>query len=184
MRIISGENRGRKLAQIEGWDIRPTADRVREAIFNILGPTIRHARVLDIFAGTGALGLEALSRGAASAVFVESAPASCKAITENINRCKKEDKALLLKQDATRLPYPLPMDQKDKFDLVFMDPPYDKGLVEDILTQEAFFTLLAPGARVMVEQSTKEPPVKTPAGLDIYRQKKYSKTRVTIFNAV
>ena len=176
MRIISGENRGRKLTQIKGWDIRPTSDRAREAIFNIIGPSIRDCRVLDLFAGTGALGLEALSRGACEAVFVEMAKASCDAVKENIQRCNQADRALLLNQDATLLAF---APSQAPFDLVFLDPPYDKGLVDQVLNHDQFLSLVTDDAMVVVEQSTKEPPLQIPKGLDIYRQKKYSKTRVT-----
>ncbi len=176
MRIISGQNRGRKLVEIKGWDIRPTSDRAREAIFNVIGPSIRGCRVLDLFAGTGALGLEALSRGARGAVFVETAKASCDAIKENIQRCRQANKTLLLKQDATLLTFVPP---QAPFDLIFLDPPYDKGLVDQVLNQDQFLRLVTDDAMVVVEQSTKEPQLQIPKGLDIYRQKKYSKTRVT-----
>lgn len=182
MRIIGGDNRGRKLAQIEGWDIRPTSDRVREALFNILGPAVRGCRVLDLFAGTGAFGLEALSRGAEHTVFVESASASCAAITENIQRCRRESQSLLVREDATTLPRAVR--RAAPFDIIFMDPPYHKDLAQTVLDREGFAELLAPDGVIIAEQAAKEPPLKAPAGLDIYRDKKYSKTRVTFFNAV
>jgi len=176
MRIISGLNRGRKLTQIQGRDIRPTSDRVREALFNIIGPAIRGQRVLDLFAGTGAFGLEALSRGAQSALFVDAAPASCEVIKKNIELCRMTDQATIVCHDLVNHPLPTSL---DSFDLIFMDPPYNKGYPEKILEKEGFMDLLSPGATIIVEQDFKEtlsPPLN---GLDIYRQKKYSKTLVS-----
>jgi 16S rRNA (guanine966-N2)-methyltransferase len=178
MRIISGNLRGRKLIEIRGNDIRPTPDRVREAIFNILGPGIRDARVLDLFAGTGAMGLEALSRGAHNAVFVDSALPSCAIIRKNIDLCKMAEKALLIHHDILHLSLPQGL-EADPFDLIFMDPPYGKGHVETTLEKAGFIDLLAPKGIVVAEQSFKESLTKPFKGLDIYRQKKYSKTFIS-----
>lgn len=178
MRIISGNFRGRKLIQIQGKDIRPTSDRVREAIFNILGPAIKNARVLDLFAGTGALGLEALSRGADHAVFVDAALSSCTTIQKNIDLCKMTDQALILHHDIICLPLPQTLGSPP-FDLIFIDPPYGKGHVETTLGKAGFIDLLAPTGIIVTEQSFKESFTKPINGLDIYRQKKYSKTFIS-----
>ncbi len=178
MRIISGNFKGRKLIQLEGNDIRPTPDRVREAIFNILGPGIRDARVLDLFAGTGALGLESLSRGAGHAVFVDAALSSCNLIQKNIDLCKMKEKALLIHHDIIALPFPQTL-KTQPFDLIFMDPPYEKAIVETTLEKAGFIDLLAPKGIVVTEQSFKESLAKPLNGLDIYRQKKYSKTFIS-----
>ncbi|MBA3009622.1 MAG: 16S rRNA (guanine(966)-N(2))-methyltransferase RsmD [Proteobacteria bacterium] len=178
MRIISGNLRGRKLTQLSGNDIRPTSDRVREAVFNILGPGIRDARVLDLYAGTGALGLEALSRGARHAVFVDLAPESCAVIQKNIDLCKMTQKTLLLCHDIMGLSFPKALGT-DPFDLIFVDPPYGKEYAEKTLGKKSFTDLLAPKGIVVVEQSVKESLDNTFNGLDIYRQKKYSKTFVS-----
>lgn len=178
MRIISGTCRGRKLAQIRGRDIRPTSDRVREALFNIIGPAIGGMRVLDLFAGTGAFGLEALSRGAAEAVFVDKAPESCTVIQENITRCRMAGGSRVISHDlgSGTLPQDL---RKAPFDLIFMDPPYRCGLAETLLAAPGFCALIAPGGRVIVEQDHKESLDTQGCGLDIYRQKKYSKTLIS-----
>lgn len=176
MRIISGECRGRKLVQIQGRDIRPTSDRVREALFNIIGPAIRGWRVLDLFAGTGAFGLEALSRGADAAVFVELAQSSCSVINKNIDLCRMKERTTLVRHDLVTRPLPRSL---GSFDLVFMDPPYEKGHAETVLAKEGFIDLLNPGAIVIVEQSFKESLANPLNRLDIYRQKKYSKTFVS-----
>ena len=176
MRIISGECRGRKLAQIQGRDIRPTSDRVREALFNIIGPAIRGQRVLDLFAGTGAFGLEALSRGASEAVFVEMAPTSCEVIRKNVAMCRMADKAQLVVHDLVGHPLPTGLGQ---FDLIFMDPPYDRGYVETVIKKPGFTNLMVPDAVIIAEQSVRETLVSPLNSLDIYRQKKYSKTFVS-----
>jgi len=178
MRIISGNLRGRKLIQIQGNDIRPTSDRVREAIFNILGPGVRNARVLDLFAGTGALGLEALSRGAGHGVFVDAALSSCTIIQKNIDLCKMKEKALLIHHDIIALPFPQAL-KTASFDLIFIDPPYGRGHVETTLEKTGFIDLLKPDGIVVAEQSFKESLANPSNGLDIYRQKKYSKTFIS-----
>jgi len=178
MRIISGNLKGRKLADLSGNDIRPTSDRVREAVFNILGQKMRDARVLDLFAGTGALGLEALSRGAAHAVFVDGAASSCGIIQKNIDRCHMDQLTTLIHLDIMGRPFP-PTLMDTPFDLIFMDPPYGKGYVETTLAKAGFMDLLAPSGIIITEQSVKEPLIKVANGLDIYRQKKYSKTFIS-----
>ncbi len=178
MRIIGGNFRGRKLIALSGNDIRPTPDRVREAVFNILGPWIRGARVLDLYAGTGALGLESLSRRAKAAVFVDAALSSCEIIQKNIDLCKMTEKATLLHHDIMGHPFPRVL-REAPFDLIFMDPPYGKGYVETTLGKSDFIDLLAPRGIIVVEQSFKESLPEPLNGLDIYRQKKYSKTFVS-----
>ena len=173
MRIISGACRGRKLVQIQGQDIRPTSDRVREALFNILGPGIRDKRVLDMFAGTGALGLEALSRGARSAVFLDTAQSSCDVIKRNVELCRMSDHARIIRHDIINAALPV---FPQPFDLIFMDPPYNKGYPEQVIGKPGFFDLLAPDAIVIVEQSAKESFNYPVNSLDKYLEKKYSRT--------
>ncbi len=179
MRIISGDCRGRKLVQLQGRDIRPTSDRVREALFNILGSSIQGQRVLDLFAGTGAFGLEALSRGADTAVFLDTAPNSCQVIKENIALCGMADRARVIQHDIVNHPLPADHVGPTPFDLIFMDPPYDKGYAGITLAKDRFLDLLAPGGIVIVEQSHRECLANPMNGLDIYRQKKYSKTFIS-----
>lgn len=178
MRIISGASRGRKLVQIQGKDIRPTSDRAKEALFNILGPDIQNKRVLDMFAGTGALGLEALSRGAQSAVFVDAARSSCNIIKQNIQLCRIADQAQILCHDLVNAPLPV---FNHTFDLIFMDPPYHKGYPEQVLGKQGFLELLAPGAIIIVEQSDKETLNNPVNSLDKYQEKKYSRTTLTFW---
>ncbi len=132
MRIIGGRLRGRKLQTFKGSDVRPTADRVREALFNILGSKFINANVLDLFAGTGALGIEALSRGAQTAVFVDNSAPSLEVLRKNLDRCALRHCTQTIRWDIARnlaclKGYPM------AFDLVFMDPPYNRGLVPTTL---------------------------------------------------
>ncbi len=132
MRIISGTARGRKLKCPRGNKARPTPDRVREAMFSILGERVKQAGVLDLFAGTGSLGLEALSRGAQNAVFVEKDPVVAKYLKNNVSTCGFEDRARVVK--APVRPY-LRSNDLSNFDLIFADPPY--------VSDEGSLTLLA-----------------------------------------
>lgn len=178
MRIISGICRGRKLAQIQGYDIRPTSDRVREAIFNIVGSRIKDSRVLDLFAGTGALGLEALSRGADHAVFMDSAHTACTTIQKNIALCKMTKKASLIRHDIIGQPLPKIL-LSELFDFIFLDPPYAKGYAEKVMERKKIIDILTPKGIIIVEQSHGESLSNELRGLDIFRQKKYSKTLIS-----
>lgn len=132
MRIIAGEFRGRRLLAPKGQDVRPTTDRMRERLFSILGhgkyPAIDDARVADIYAGTGALGLEALSRGASHVTFVEKARASIDCINENIQTLGVKDRTSIMRSDARAV-----RAVTAPFDIVFMDPPYRQGLTAPTL---------------------------------------------------
>ena len=155
MRIIAGEARGRPIVAPEGRDTRPTLDRVRESLFNILGQRIPDARVLDCFAGSGALALESLSRGAASAVLVDSAPKACQAIRRNLSTLGMEDRARLLALDW-RQALRLLVREGTRFDLIFLDPPYRmSGIAEAV---DALRAVAAPGARFILEHARTLPP--------------------------
>ncbi len=175
MRVIGGHLRGRKLVQVEGCRIRPTSDRTREAVFNILGPRVRHARILDLYAGTGAMGIEALSRGADYAVFMDLA---CDTLNRNLILCRLMEKATVIVRDIVRDPWPL-IPHLQNFDIVFIDPPYNQGYIEKTIEKEGFTNLLAPNGWILAEHSHKETLQIQRPGLDIFRQKKYSKTIVS-----
>jgi len=120
MRIISGSARGRRLKEPVGFKIRATSDKVKESVFNIVQFDIEGRRALDLFAGSGQYGIEALSRGARSAVFVDSASESVKLVKENLNICGFSDRAYVFARDALRY-----LEGDERFDLIFIDPPYD-----------------------------------------------------------
>ncbi|MDH3961098.1 MAG: 16S rRNA (guanine(966)-N(2))-methyltransferase RsmD, partial [Desulfuromonadales bacterium] len=135
MRVIAGTSRGRRLTMFEGRDVRPTPDRVREALFSILQSKLGSfsgIKVLDLFAGSGALAIEALSRGAASACLVEKDRAAELVIRKNLNLCKLEEKTSLHIKDALRC---LQEFTAASFDLIFLDPPYSQGLAEQALLE-------------------------------------------------
>jgi len=146
MRIIGGRFRRRQLASPRGRSTRPTSDRLRETLFNILGASVENARVLDAFAGTGAVGLEALSRGAARAVFVESDPRELAVVAENVRRCGAESDCALVQGR-----FPAALHPASQFDLVFLDPPYDTSSLDDLVAAAAGF--VAPGGGVVLEHS-------------------------------
>ena len=123
MRVITGTARGRVLKTLEGEDVRPTTDRVKEAVFSIIQFEIEGRRVLDLFAGSGQLGIEALSRGAASATFVDMSKDSLSAVKYNLEHTKLGDNAKVVQTDALSF---LKL-TKDKFDIVFLDPPYARA---------------------------------------------------------
>jgi 16S rRNA (guanine966-N2)-methyltransferase len=179
MRIIAGVFKGRRLAPVKGR-IRPTAAKVREAVFSILGPGVGGLRVLDLFAGTGALGIEALSRGAAAAVFVEDHPESLKVLRRNLADLGLADR-------TTVWPLPVAMalkqlaDRGGRFGLAFVDAPYGKGMsVLSLGTLEAL-NLLAPGARVVVEHSRRENLPEACGALTRLTLRRYGDTQVAIY---
>lgn len=129
MRVITGSVRGKKLSVLEGNDVRPTTDKVKEAIFSIIQFELPGAKVLDLFAGSGQLGIEAISRGAEKAFFVDKSKASINIITENISETGFEDKSKIIFMDS--LDYL--RSSKEKYDIVFLDPPYNHGILEQVL---------------------------------------------------
>jgi 16S rRNA (guanine966-N2)-methyltransferase len=160
LRIIGGRHRGRRLRFPAGVEIRPTPDRVRETLFNWLQPRIAGARVLDLFAGSGALGLEALSRGAAHATFVEKDRTAATAI-DALAREWREESVTVEAADALAWLGRAPGMQ---FDIVFLDPPYDAQLLASAAAALAASSLLAADARIYVEHRAREPLATLPAG--------------------
>jgi 16S rRNA (guanine966-N2)-methyltransferase len=155
LRIIAGELRGRRLATVPGLKTRPTADRTRESVFNILGPTLDGLHVLDLFAGTGAYGLEALSRRAAAAWFIEIGRAALKVLAANVDALGLAERGRVVRWDAARNLNCL-RDHDPKFGLVFMDPPYRLGLVAPALAHLHATGCLAAGARLVVEHAAED----------------------------
>ena len=153
-RVIAGRFGGRRLQAPPGDATRPTADRVREALFSILGTRVQDARVLDLFAGSGALGLEALSRGAAQVTFVETAPAALKALRANLAAVGAD--AEVVRADALRWLRGAPGDAR-QYDLVFLDPPYRRAEALGATLSELLPAVLAPGALVVAESDRRSP---------------------------
>lgn len=159
MRIIAGTLKGRRLGTPDWTGLRPTSDRLRETLFNVLAPRMADARVLDGFAGTGAIGIEAISRGASHVTFVERDRRAVALIRDNLRKCGVEagytidpgDVATVLRRQA-----------RDSVDVVILDPPYEQTGIEDVL--DAAAGCLAPGGVVVLERATRRTPV-VPASL-------------------
>lgn len=187
MRIIAGRFRGLALASVgkgdAGAHLRPTTDRVRESLFSMLtggrfGDPIDDAHVLDLFAGTGALGLEALSRGAAHVTLVDDGRKSLSLIRENIAKCRCSDEATVIKRDATRLPA---MDQNGiPHNLIFLDPPYGKAMGEKALSSAIAGGWIAPGALIVWEENTA---ITLPEGIELMDSRRYGDTVISICEA-
>ena len=177
MRIIAGNSRGRNLSSPKGTKTRPTSDRVREAIFSIVGDLVVNARVLDLYSGTGAIGLEALSRGAEHTVFVETDPAALKCLNTNIERCRCQDKSEVVSRSV--LFYLETIDSGDDFDLVFADPPYRSDL--GTLTLLAISKHAKPSKRclIILEHAPDSIPEPIPDNLDKVDARKYGSVGVT-----
>lgn len=181
MRIIGGTHRGAALTAVGKGDVgahlRPTSDRVRESLFNVLqggryGDPINGARVLDLFAGTGALGLEALSRGAIHATFVDSGRVAQKLIKDNINKLRRQGDTTLLRVDTKALPEGLPCD------LIFLDPPYNQNLGGAALTIARANGWIGPKALIVWEEARAQI---APPGFASLDQRRYGDTWVSIF---
>ncbi len=175
MRIIAGSHKGHRLVTPKGVDTRPTGDRVREAAFNLIGP-VDGASVLDLFAGSGAMGLEALSRGAERAVFVESDRDAVRAIEANLDKLGL--KAAVTRSDAVRA---LAQEAAAgrRYDLVLVDPPY--RMLADLMPrlQRHLTAVLAPDGVVVVESAARDEPLLE--GLAVRTSRRYGSARLTLF---
>ncbi|MDS1029899.1 16S rRNA (guanine(966)-N(2))-methyltransferase RsmD [Bacillota bacterium LX-D] len=177
MRIISGKAKGHPIVAPKGFDTRPTTDRVREAIFNIIQMHISGAEVLDLFAGTGALGIEALSRGAKKAFFVEKSLPALKCIEKNLLTTKLKDFAYILNSDA----FFYLTNCKEKFDLIFLDPPYGHNLVERALEIISQRSILNSKAIIIAETSKSDNLPVSLKNIECYRQVRYGDTMIWFY---
>jgi 16S rRNA (guanine(966)-N(2))-methyltransferase RsmD len=171
VRVVAGTHGGRRLKAPPGSATRPTSDRVREALFSILGDGVVGSRVLDLFAGSGALGIEAISRGAAHVTFVDSSPAARKALTENLATLGIE--AVTLKTDALKWL----RSAANVYDLVFLDPPYDLAERLGPELSVALPAVLAPGATVVAESDRRQP---LEIALPLKDERRYGDTLIRI----
>ena len=173
MRVISGTCRGRKLLEPEGKAVRPTTDQVKEALFNIIQFDIEGRKALDLFAGTGQLGIEALSRGAAECVFVDSARDSVRLVQENLRRCGLA--ARVIQCDALGF-----LKTREKFDLVFLDPPYGTGLDARAMEAVKEFDILSKGGIMICESRPEAELPDIPAEYGSTRTYRYGKIKLTV----
>ena len=180
MRIVGGEARGRKLFAPEGETTRPTADRVRESLFSILMGSVRGARVIDLFAGSGALSLEAISRGAASAVLIDMDRKAQQAIARNIDIVGAKNRVKLIKSDWRGALSSL----HEPFDIVFLDPPY--AMLQSYSEAAGALRdreLLAEGAILVMEHRSKDA-LSLPDGFEIYDERRYGETMIAFVREV
>lgn len=181
LRIISGELKGRKLFSLKGIKIRPTADRTRENIFNIISSRVSNSVVLDLFAGTGALGIEALSRGAYFAVFMDNDKHALSVIEKNVSSCNLQNRAKIIRSDISRNNiahgscFPAA-------NLVFMDPPYNKNLIKPALINLSTSQFIQKNSLIVIEHAITENIPESIAGFIISDQRRYGKTLVSFLN--
>ena len=181
MRITGGEARGKTLSSFKGLSIRPTSDQIREAIFSILGQDFRGKRVLDLFAGTGSLGLEALSRGASAAVFIDASHQAIGLIRKNLEICGFVRRAMVFRRDIRKGLPSLDSMGGIPFDVVFLDPPYRKSLVLPTLNRLVQQGTLAKKAVVMAETHKAEDLPREPEGLELIDERVYGDTKINLF---
>ncbi len=176
MRIISGMRRGHKLAEFDGTDIRPTTDRVRESLFNLISQYVNGAKVLDLFGGSGALSLEAISRGAQKGVICDIDQRAIKLITYNTEQLRFADKMQIHNKSAKQF-----LDEnKDAFDIIFLDPPYNKGIIGPIIEQIVKTKALARDGIIVLESDNTDEHDEFD-GLEILKQRKYGRTYITVY---
>ena len=179
MRVISGTCKGKRLFSLKGLNLRPTSDRVKEAIFDILQDQIEGRQVLDLFAGTGALGIEALSRGARGAVFVEESPRSLTVLRKNIEECRVKDRAQVLAREVMTGIKILEA-KGESFQLIFLDPPYGKGVAHKTLKALAASSIVSPDTMIVAEHAAADDISSIPH-LERVDARKYGGTRVSFF---
>ena len=177
MRIISGSRRGKKLLALEGEQVRPTTNMVKEALFNILQSGVEGRRFLDLFAGSGQIGLEALSRGAKEAVFVDASRDSIRVVEKNLEAAGFRDRARVVSGDFRGALRGLP----GPFDLAYLDPPYEAGLLEEALRLTA--EKMAPGGVIVCEHGSREQPPKGAGGFALTKVRRYGRTALSIYQA-
>lgn len=180
MRIIGGQHRGRKIKQPGAKTARPTKDRIREAVFNIIAKETAGSDVLDMFACSGSYGLEALSRGAKSAVFIEKDPYCSRIIKENIQLLGLEKRTRVITNDAEKA-IQLLSEEEGTFDLIFSDPPYNTDMGKKTLIMINHYDILKPTGLLIIEHHKDEGIPKVEGNISICKQKTYGDISISVF---
>lgn len=175
MRVITGSQKGKRLVTLDGTDVRPTSEKVKEALFSAIQFDIEGRRVLDLFAGSGQLGIEALSRGAEGAVFVDNSPASVKVVRKNIETCGLEDVSKVVQLDFASF---CAM-SRDTFDIVFLDPPYNAGILPSAI--KAVLPLMSDYGFIICEHPPEVELEQSIGGFSVSRSYRYGKIMVTVY---
>ncbi|MBQ9648380.1 MAG: 16S rRNA (guanine(966)-N(2))-methyltransferase RsmD [Oscillospiraceae bacterium] len=178
MRVITGTARGRRLGELKGQETRPTTGKVKEGVFSALQFDIEGRRALDLFAGTGQMGIEALSRGAASCTFVDRRKDAAQLVRDNLAVCGLADKAQVVCGDAMGFLSSL----RGKYDLIFLDPPYADDLLERAVAHIARFDILAPRGIIVAECPAEKTLPALSAPYHIHREYRYGKIKVTVYH--
>lgn len=178
MRVITGTARGRKLKELPGLDTRPTTDKVKESIFNIVQFDVEGRRVLDLFAGTGQLGIEALSRGADQCVFVDASRDAAKIVRENVALTGFEDRGRVVQGDALSFL----TTSREKFGLAFLDPPYAAELLDRALEQMAAIDIMSENGIIVCESALERVLPDLPAPYEKGREYRYGKIKLTLYH--
>ena len=171
MRVISGTARGKKLISLEGLETRPTLDRVKESIFNILQFDIKEKKILDLFSGSGALAIEALSRGAKIAVLCDSSKKAIEIINKNLEATRLENNSIVINEDFLKVLTTL-KEKNKKFDIIFLDPPYKSNFIEKSIEKIFEYNLLEKDG-IIVCETDDENKIKNIKNIDIYNTRKY-----------
>lgn len=179
MRVITGTARGRSLQTLEGEDVRPTSDRIKEAVFSIIQFEIEGRRVLDLFAGSGQLGIEALSRGAEKAVFVDANAQAVSVVRQNLLKCGFEKNSIVLNTDA--FTYLVSGARGDVFDIAFLDPPYRMGLVQKALPLVA--ANMSAGGVILCETPMEEEIPEEAGNFHVVKTYRYGKIKITLYRS-
>lgn len=182
MRVISGKAKGTKLYTLEGDNTRPTLDRVKESLFNILQTKLQESTILDLFAGSGALGIESLSRGAKKAIFCDNNNEAVKVIKKNLQKTKMETESIILKLDYKKA---LEKIEKEEIDIVYIDPPYAENMV--ILSVEKIIELniLKKDGILIIETDNEKPILKeleNIKNINVYDLRKYGRVKLLFLN--
>lgn len=176
MRVISGKARGKKLISLEGQNTRPTLDRVKEALFNIIQFNVEEKNILDLFAGSGALGIEALSRGAKTSTFCDNSHDAIQVIKTNISNTKNEDKSIVISKDYSLALNSLSKQNK-KFDIIFLDPPYKTDFGIKALNIIIELNILAEDGIIILEtdDEKRKQEIKDIKGLKVFDEREYGR---------